>query len=197
MNHIRMLTNKLLLNRTLKTKKIRDIKMIQTHFKKSNWVLIHNKESKKFQLKWFEFYHVLKAHLFETYALKKFSRQVLQNLINKARLIKINIKKFKHLWLSSVYMKALKKKELTLEKSVKVQHIMNTYKSEMIFYSKLFIITKKEWMKQEHTDMRHISVEKKNFIINHIVIKSHVKAYKDIKNMTKRSSNEKKKHIST
>ena len=97
MNHVKMLINKLLLNRTLKTKKIRDIKMIQIHFKKNNWVLIHNKESKKFQSKWFEFYHVLKAHSLETYVLKKLSKQILWNLINKARLIKTNMKKFEHL----------------------------------------------------------------------------------------------------
>ena len=52
-------------------------------------------------------------------------------------------------------------------------------------------------MKQEYTDMRHTSVEKKNSIINYIVIKSHVKAHKDMKNIIKRFSNEKKKHIST
>ena len=47
-------------------------------------------------------------------------------------------------------------------------------------------------MKQEYINVRHTSIEKKNFIINHIVTKSHVKAYKDTKNMTKRSSDEKK-----
>ena len=113
------------------------------------------------------------------------------------RLIKTNVKKFEHLWSLSMYMRALKKKELMLKKLVKVQHIMNAYKSETIFYSKLFIITKKEWMKQKHTDMRYTSVEKKNSIINHIVTKSHVKAHKDMKNITKRSSDEKRKHIFT
>ena len=44
--------------------------------------------------------------------------------------------------------------------------------------------------------MRHTSVEKKNSIINHIVIKSHVKAHKNAKNITKRSLNKKKKCIS-
>ena len=52
-------------------------------------------------------------------------------------------------------------------------------------------------MKQEHIDMRHISVEKKNSIINHIVTKSHAKACKDMKNITKKSSDEKRKCIST
>ena len=50
-------------------------------------------------------------------------------------------------------------------------------------------------MKQEHTDMRHTSVEEKNSIINHIVIKSCIKACKNMKNMSKRSSDEKKKHV--
>ena len=52
-------------------------------------------------------------------------------------------------------------------------------------------------MKQEHTDVRHTSVKKKNFIINHIVTKSYAKAHKNVKNITKRSLNEKKKHIFT
>ena len=43
--------------------------------------------------------------------------------------------------------------------------------------------------------MRHTSVKKKKFIINYIVTKSHAKVYKDIKNITKRFSNEKRKHI--
>ena len=73
MNYVKMLTNELLLNRILKTKKIKDIKMIQTHFKKSNWILIHNKESENFQLKWFEFYYMLKAHSLKIYILKKLS----------------------------------------------------------------------------------------------------------------------------
>ena len=73
---------------------------------------------------------------------------------------------------------------------------MNTYKSKTISYLKLFIIIKKEWMKQKHINMRHTSVEKKNSIINCIIIKNHVKACKDIKNMIKRSSDEKKKYIS-
>ena len=51
-------------------------------------------------------------------------------------------------------------------------------------------------MKQEHTDVRHTSVKKKNFIVNCVVTKSCVKACKDAKNMTKRSLNEKRKHIS-
>ena len=97
MNHVKMLINELLLNRTLKIKKIRDVKMIQTCFEKNNWVLICNKESEKFQLKWFKSYHMLKAHSLETYALKKFSEQILQNLINKARLIKTDMKKSEHL----------------------------------------------------------------------------------------------------
>ena len=33
---------------------------------------------------------------------------------------------------------------------------------------------------------------KKNSIINHVIIKSHIKTYKNAKNMTKRSLNEKK-----
>ena len=36
MNYIKMLTNELLLNRALKTKRIKDVKMIQTHFKKND-----------------------------------------------------------------------------------------------------------------------------------------------------------------
>ena len=88
------------------------------------------------------------------------------------------------------------KKELTLKKSMKVQHIMNVYKSKMIFYLKLSIIIKKEWMKQEHTDIKHASIKKKNFIINCIVIKSCVKACKDTKNMIKKSLDEKRKHVS-
>ena len=71
--------------------------MIQTCFKKSDWVLIYNKELKKFQLKWFEFYHILKTHSLEIYALKKLSKWVLQNFINKVKLIEIDVKKFKHL----------------------------------------------------------------------------------------------------
>ena len=50
-------------------------------------------------------------------------------------------------------------------------------------------------MRQEHTDMKHTLINKKNSIINCVVIKSYVKVHKDIKNMMKRSSNEKKKHI--
>ena len=92
-------------------------------------------------------------------------------------------------------MKVLKKKKLTLKKLMKMWYIMNTYKSKTIFYLKLFIITKKEWMKQEHTNMRHTSIKKKNFIINYIIIKSHVKACKNTKNITKRSSDEKRKCI--
>ena len=72
-----MLTNKLLLNRVLKIKKIKNIKIIQIYFKKSDWVLIHNKKSKKFQLKWFESYHMLKTHSFETYVLKKLNKWIL------------------------------------------------------------------------------------------------------------------------
>ena len=93
-------------------------------------------------------------------------------------------------------MRALKKKELTLEKSVKMWHIVNMYKSKIIFYLKLFIIIKKKWMKQEHTDVRHTSVEKKNSIINYIIIKSCAKAHKNVKNMIKRSLNKKKKCVS-
>ena len=107
------------------------------------------------------------------------------------------MKKSECLWLLSVYMKVLKKKELTLKKLVKVWHIMNVYKSKMISYSELSIIIKKEWMKQKHTNVRHTSVEKKNSIINYVVTKSHVKTCKDVKNMTKKSSDEKKKHIFT
>ena len=73
---------------------------------------------------------------------------------------------------------------------------MNVYKSKTISYSELSIIIKKEWMKQEHTNVRHTLVEKKNSIINHIVIKSCAKAHKDMKNMMKRSSDEKRKHVS-
>ena len=43
--------------------------------------------------------------------------------------------------------------------------------------------------------MRHTSVEKKNSIINHVVTKSCVKACKDVKNMIKKFSNEKKKCV--
>ena len=140
---------------------------------------------------------MLKAHSLEMYMLKKLSEQILWNLINRVRLIKTDIKKSEHLWLSSAYMRALKKKKLILKKSVKVQHIMNMYKLKMISYLKLFIIIKKEWMKQEHTNVRHTSVKKKNFIINCIVTKSHVKAHKNVKNMMKRSSDEKKKCVFT
>ena len=45
--------------------------------------------------------------------------------------------------------------------------------------------------------MRHASVEKKNSIVNYVIIKSHVKACKDVKNITKKFSDEKRKHIST
>ena len=113
------------------------------------------------------------------------------------RLIKTDVKKSKCLWLLSAYMRALKKKKLTLEKSVKMWHIMNMYESEMIFYLKLFIITKKKWMKQECTDVRHTSVKEKNFIVNYVVTKSHAKAHKNMKNITKKSSDEKRKCIST
>ena len=41
-------------------------------------------------------------------------------------------------------MRALKKKELMLKKSVKMQHIVNMYKSKMISYLKLSIIIKKK-----------------------------------------------------
>ena len=47
-------------------------------------------------------------------------------------------------------------------------------------------------MKQEHINMKHALVEKKNFIVNYVVIKSHVKAHKEVKNMMKKSSNKKK-----
>ena len=77
MNYIKMLINKLLLNKMLKIKKIKNIKIIQMCFKKNNWILIHNKELKKFQLKWFKSYHMLKAHFFEMYTLKKLSEQIL------------------------------------------------------------------------------------------------------------------------
>ena len=140
---------------------------------------------------------MLKAHSLEMYALKKFNKQILQNLINKARLIKTNVKKSECLWSLSAYMRALKKKELTLKKSMKVWHIMNMYKSKTISYSELSIITKKEWMKQEHIDMKHALVEKKNSIINYIITKSYAKAHKDMKNMTKKSSDEKKKCVFT
>ena len=43
--------------------------------------------------------------------------------------------------------------------------------------------------------MRHTLIKKKNSIINYIIIKSHAKTCKDTKNMTKKSSDEKKKHI--
>ena len=46
-----------------------------------------------------------------------------------------------------------------------------------------------------HRHETHFS-KKKNFIINYIVIKSYAKAYKDIKNITKKFLNEKRKHIS-
>ena len=94
-----------------------------------------------------------------------------------------------------MYIKALKKKELTLEKLMKMWHIMNMYKSETIFYSELFIIIKKEWIKQEHTDMRHALIKEKNFIVNCVITKSHIKAYNDVKNIIKRFSDEKRKCV--
>ena len=45
--------------------------------------------------------------------------------------------------------------------------------------------------------MRHTLVKKKNFIINCVIIKSHVKVHKNVKNIMKRSLNEKRKHILT
>ena len=131
----------------LKIKKIRDIKMIQMYFKKSDWVLICNKKSKKFQLKWFEFYHMLKAHSFEIYILKKLSEQILWNLINEVRLIKTKCEK---IWTFIIIVnvhESTKKKEFILKKSMKIQHIVNVYKLKTIFYLKLSIIIKKEWMK--------------------------------------------------
>ena len=43
--------------------------------------------------------------------------------------------------------------------------------------------------------MRHTSVEKKNSIINCIIIKNCAKVHKDVKNMTKRSSDKKRKCV--
>jgi len=45
--------------------------------KKEDWVLIQNKESQKFKVKWFESYKILKTYLLETYALEMFMRCVL------------------------------------------------------------------------------------------------------------------------
>ena len=50
-------------------------------------------------------------------------------------------------------------------------------------------------MKQEHTNMKHTSIKKKNSIVNCIVIKSCVKACKDTKNIMKKSSDEKTKCV--
>ena len=50
-------------------------------------------------------------------------------------------------------------------------------------------------MKQEHTNMKHTLVEKKNSIVNYVIIKNHAKAYKNVKNITKRFLNEKKKCV--
>ncbi len=50
--------------------------------KKEDWVLIQNKESQKFKVKWFESYKILKTYLLETYALEMFMRCVLWNLIH-------------------------------------------------------------------------------------------------------------------
>ena len=40
---------------------------------------------------------MLKAHFFETYMLKKLNEQIIQNLINKVKLIKTDMKKFEYL----------------------------------------------------------------------------------------------------
>lgn len=196
-NHARMLANELLLNRALKTKKIRDAKVVQTRFEKGDWVLIRNEGPEKFQSKWFGPYRVLKAHPLGTYALEEPSGRVLRNLINGARLIKADVEEPERLWSSSAYMRALKKKGLTLEKPVEVRHIVDAYESETISYSELSTITKEEWMEQERTGVRHAPVGEKNSIANRVVTKSRAKARKDAKDMAKRSSGEKGKRIPT
>ena len=50
-------------------------------------------------------------------------------------------------------------------------------------------------MKQEHTDVKHTLIKKKNSIINCVVIKNYAKTHKDAKNIIKKSSDKKKKCV--
>jgi hypothetical protein len=83
-------------------------------------MLIQNKKFKKFKLKWFKSYKILKSHFLETYALTKSDKQMLRNLINKSRLIKANIENSEQLWSSLIYTSMLKCQDLTLKKLIKV-----------------------------------------------------------------------------
>ena len=96
-NHVKMMINELLLNQVIQTQWIKNSVVTKLQLKKNDWVLVWNKESQKFQLKWFKLYKILKSHSFDTYALMKSDDCVLHNLINESRLIKTEVNDLK--WL--------------------------------------------------------------------------------------------------
>ena len=56
LNDARSKANELLLNRAIRTNRIRDSKVTKTSFQENDWVLIYNESRKKFKSKWFGLY---------------------------------------------------------------------------------------------------------------------------------------------
>jgi hypothetical protein len=148
-NHARSIANELLLNRAIKTNKIRDSTVTKTSFEVGSWVLVRNEGPEKFQSRWFGPYRVLKSHPLGTYALEEPGGRVLRNLINGSRLIEAQVDDPKELWSSAAYNRALKRKGMTLERPIEVRKIVDAHEPDPITYSELSTITRAEWDERE------------------------------------------------
>jgi hypothetical protein len=167
--------NELLLNRAVRTKRIRDSLVTKTSFQKGSWVLVRNEAGKKFESKWFGPYRVLEAHPLGTYALEEPGGRVLRNLVNGARLIEANVSDIERLWSSTAARSALRKAGLRVKRPEELQRILDEEEVSPT-YADLSTITRKEWEESRRSGERPDSVGEGNAVAERVLTKERANA---------------------
>ena len=152
--------NELLLNRAIRTNKVRDSLVTKTSFQPGDWVLIRNESGKKFESKWFGPYKVIQSHPLGTYALSEPNGHVLRYLVNGSRLLEANVDDPKSLWTSSAARSALRRAGLRVQRPEEVRKILESDEPPPS-YPDLSTFTRQEWDEFKRTGARLDSVGEK------------------------------------
>ncbi|KAJ5082230.1 hypothetical protein N7532_011273 [Penicillium argentinense] len=180
-NHARSKANELLLNRAIKTQRIRDEAVTKTSFKPGQWVLLRNEYRQKLDCRWYGPYQILKAHPLGTYALAEPGGRVLRNLINGARLIEAQVDNPDRLWTSSLAKRAIQKAGYTLHKPQEIRKILDSEEPTPPSYSELSTITRAEWEARERSGEHSVSVGEDEAITERVISKKRMKQQRTVR----------------
>lgn len=175
LNDARTKANELLLNRAIRTNRIRDSMVTKTSFQEGSWVLVRNESGKKFESKWFGPYRVIQAHPLGTYALEEPSGRVLRNLVNGSRLIEATVDDPKRMWASTAARSALRRAGLRLERPEELQKVLDEEETPPT-YSDLSTFTRKEWEESRRAGARSSLAEEGNAVADRVLAKSRANA---------------------